>query len=150
MPGKLERNRKKVVKDLASGRPQAEIAREVGINRASVCRFVKREDVKKEMEKEALRLLEALPDAVQNIKDLVWGMKSLPDGDHKNRELGYRASLKVLETAGIANTQVQNQIMVNIFNNNKTLISPLLITILDKHLTNFPDDPIDYDELNND
>jgi hypothetical protein len=37
MPGKLERNRKKVVKDLASGRPQAEIAREVGINRASVC-----------------------------------------------------------------------------------------------------------------
>ena len=39
MPGKLERNRTKVIRDLASGRPQAEIAREVGIDPASVFRL---------------------------------------------------------------------------------------------------------------
>ena len=97
-----------------------------------------------------MRLLEVLPDAVQNIKDLVRGMRKLPPKDFKALEIAYRATIKTLEIAGVANTQTQNQIMVNIFNNNQMLISPLVMTILGEHLTKFPDDPIEFDELNND
>ena len=46
------------------------------------------------MKKEAMRLLEALPDAGQNIKDLIYGMKDLPLDDYKNRDLAYRALLR--------------------------------------------------------
>jgi hypothetical protein len=47
MPGTLERNRTQVIRDLAIGRPQAQIAREVGIDPASVCRFSKQETLKR-------------------------------------------------------------------------------------------------------
>ena len=100
MPGKLERNRTQFVRDLASGRPQAEIAREVGIDPASVCRFAKQEDVKEEVKKEAMRLLEALPDAVQNVKYLIQEMKSLPKEDNMSRELSYRASIQGFRSCG--------------------------------------------------
>ena len=96
-----------------------------------------------------MRLLEVLPDAVQNIKDLVRGMRKLPPKDFKALEIAYRATIKTLEIAGVANTQTQNQIMVNIFNN-QMLVSPFVMTILEGHLTKFPDDPIEFDELNND
>ncbi|MGD0276405.1 MAG: hypothetical protein ABSB79_10185 [Syntrophales bacterium] len=45
--------------------------------------------------------MECLPDVIENIKGLIRGMKDLPLSDHKGRELSYRASLKVSETAGI-------------------------------------------------
>jgi len=147
MPGKLERNRTKVVRDIVSVRPQAEIAREVGIDPASVCRFANRDDVKREVEKEAMRLLEALPDAVENVRGLVREMKELPVRDYKARELSYKASCKVLEVAGIINTQNQNQVMVNIFNNNQTVISPALQMLLTESLHGgFPEDPIEYEQ----
>jgi hypothetical protein len=61
----------------------------------------KREAMKQEAWKEAMRLLEALPEAVQNLKELFQGMKDIPNKDYKNRELDYKASLKTLEVAGI-------------------------------------------------
>ena len=150
MPGKLERNRTQVIRDLASGRPQAEIAREVGIDPASVCRFANQADVKEAVKKEAMRLLEALPDAVQNVKDLIQGMKTLPKGDYKNRELSYKASIKVLEAAGIVNTQAQNQVLINIFNNNQTVLNPAIHTLLTELLIGgFPEDPIEYEQAGN-
>lgn len=143
MSGKLERNRTQVIRDLATGRPQAEIAREIGIDPASVCRFAKREDVKEGVEKEALRLLESLPDAVGNIKNLIAEMKELPKEDYKSRELSYKASVKALEAAGILNAQTQNHIMINILNDNRTLISPLIEALLTQRAYDFPKDPIE-------
>jgi len=129
--------------DMATGKPQADIAREIGITPASVCRFVNRADIKQEVEKEAMRLLEAVPDAVQNVKDLVQGMKDIPYEDYKNRELAYKASIKLLEIAGIANSQVQNQIMINILNDNRTSISPTIETLINQLLSGFPKDPLE-------
>ena len=149
MPGKLERNRTEVIRDLASGRPQAEIAREVGIDPASVCRFANQTDVKEEVKKEAMRLLEALPEAVGNIKGLIREMKELSKEDYKNRELSHRASIKVLEAAGIVNTQAQNQVMINIFNNIQMVISPAIETVLDKLIAGFPEDPMEYEQVEN-
>jgi hypothetical protein len=149
MPGKLERNRTKVIRDLASGRPQAEIARDIGIHPASVCRFAQQDNVKEAVKQEAMRLLEALPDAVQNVKDLIQEMRNLPREDYKSRELSYKASVKVLESAGIVNSQAQNQVMVNIFNNNQTLISPAIQTFITKLIGNLPEDPLDIEQGEN-
>ena len=84
-----------VVKRLAVGENKAAIAQDYGLHRSSVCRFAKREDVKPFIEQEQLKLLEVVPDAVENVKELVREMKKLPKGDTKNRELSYRASLVV-------------------------------------------------------
>jgi hypothetical protein len=101
------------------------------------------------VKKEAMRFLEALPDAVDNINNLIREMKALPKEDYKSRGLSYRASLKALEAAGIVNTQAQNQVMINIFNNNQTIISPVIETVLDKLIADFPEDPIEYEQAKN-
>jgi len=142
MKGKINNNRKKIVRDLAAGKNQADIAKEIGIVPSSICRFAKREDVKREVEIEALRLLEALPDAVGNVKGLVQGMKDIPLKDYKNSELGYKASLRVLESAGIVHTPAQNQTMINIFNDNRVQVSPIIQKLLEAEDI-WPSDPSD-------
>ena len=93
-----------------------------------------------------MRLLEALPDAVQNVKYLIQEMKSLPKEDNMSRELSYRASIKVLEAAGIVNTQAQNQVMINILNDNRTLISHTIETSISQMVNDFPKDPLESKE----
>ena len=39
--------------------------------------------------------------------------------------------------------------MINIFNNNQTLISPAIETVLDKLIGDFPEDPIESEEGEN-
>ena len=53
------------------------------------------------VEREAMRLIESVPDAVSNMQGLVKEFSTLPKKDHKNRELSYRATVKALEAAGI-------------------------------------------------
>lgn len=130
-----------VVKELAIGKSKSSIAEEVGLHRSQVCRFANREDVKELIETEAMRLLEVVPDAVDNIKTTVKGMKNLPKKDIKNRELAYKASAKVLESAGILNTATPSQVIVNIFKQSeKPLISPLVQKVLQEFMKGFKDD----------
>jgi hypothetical protein len=60
--------RQEVIKRLAVGENKAAIAQDFGLHRSQVCRFAKREDIRPFIEKEQLKLLEAVPDAVQNVK----------------------------------------------------------------------------------
>ena len=120
----------RVVKELATGRSKGEIAQEVGLHRTQVSRFASREDIKRLIETETMNLLEAVPDAVENIKGLVRGMKDLPLKDIKNRELSYKASTRVLEGVGLLNTPTLSPVMVNITNTTNTLISPIMQEVL--------------------
>ncbi|MGE5254140.1 MAG: helix-turn-helix domain-containing protein, partial [Planctomycetaceae bacterium] len=83
--------RQEVVKRLAVGQTQADIARDFGLHRSQVSRFAKRADTRQFIEAEQMKLLEAVPDAVENVKGLVREMKDIPKGDTKRRELSYRA-----------------------------------------------------------
>jgi hypothetical protein len=75
--------RSEVVRRFAGGETQAAIARDFGVHRSQVSRFAKREDIRPSIETEQLKLPESVPDAVENVKDLVTAMKDIPKDDTK-------------------------------------------------------------------
>ena len=122
-----------VAKRLATGESQSNIARDYKMCHTSVSRFSQREDVQKLIEDETRNLLEVVPDSVEKIKTLVREMKRIPKNDHKRRELSYKASQKVLESAGIMNTPTASETLVNIVNKQENLIPPIIQELMKKH-----------------
>ncbi|MCX5916224.1 MAG: hypothetical protein NTX30_05990 [Deltaproteobacteria bacterium] len=123
--------REKVVKRLAVGENKATIAKDFGLHRSQVCRFAKREDIRTFVEKEQLKLLEAVPDAVENVKELVREMKDVPKVDTKRRELSYRASLHSLKAVGIMPSAIQSQVITTIYNDQRNqILAPVVLEIL--------------------
>jgi hypothetical protein len=125
--------KKKVIRDIAAGKSQSEVAQEVELHPSQVCRFLKREDVQELIEKEALRLLEAVPDAIQNVKNLVHGMKSIPKKDTKRQELAYKATTDVLKSAGLLPSSKESQVLINIYQQNIQTVNPVLEELLKRH-----------------
>lgn len=120
-----------LIKQLAVGTPQKEIAKQVGLDRSQISRFANRKDIKPFIEQEQLKLVEVVPDAVENVKTLVKGMKDIPDGENKKRELSYKATSDVLKSVGLFTTPIHSQTLVNIYNDNReTIISPEVLDLL--------------------
>jgi len=126
--------KQEVIQRLAIGESQGSIAKDVGLHQSQISRFVNRDDVKPFIEKEQLRLLEALPDAVDNVKGLVREMPKIPKKDTKRRELSYKASLDVMKSAGIMPTPEKSQAIINIFQQTNIIPSPLVQAILEEHM----------------
>jgi predicted transcriptional regulator len=123
--------REKVVKELAVGKSQNVIAKDVGLNQSSVSRFASRDDIRALIEQEQARLVECVPDAVENVKELVREMRDIPKSDTKRRVLSYKASKDVLKSVGLLPTPVQSQTFVNLYQDNRTELSPFLRELLD-------------------
>ena len=124
--------RQRVVKGLAVGERPKEIAKDVGLHHSQIYRFAKREDIKPFIEKEQMKLVEAVPDAVENVKELVREMKKIPKKDVKRRELSYKASLDTLKAVGIMSSPVQSQVITNIYQQTSFTISPVIRALLEK------------------
>jgi hypothetical protein len=121
-----------VVQRLAVGERPKSIAKDVGLSPSQIYRFAKREDIKPFIEQEQIRLLEVVPDAVENVKELVREMKNIPKKDVKRRELSYKASLDTLKAVGIMPSPVQSQIITNIYQQTSFTISPVIRALLEK------------------
>jgi hypothetical protein len=134
-----------VVKQIASGESQNSIAEEVQLDQSTVCRFANREDVRALIEAEQKRLLEVVPDAVENVKELVREMKDIPKKNIKRRELSYKASKDVLKSVGLLPTPVQSQVFINLYQGPNQIISPLVMKIIGQQME---DDSIDADFYN--
>ena len=121
--GKLDHVKDKVVKMLAVGEPQTIIAEQVGVNQSTISRFANKDEAQILIEEEQLKLIEVLPDAVQNVKDLVEEMKDIPKDDIKRRELSYKASKDVLKATNVFPSP---QYAHNVYNDNRqqALITP--------------------------
>jgi len=126
--------KKEVVQRLAVGERPKSIAKDVGLHPSQIYRFAKREDIKPFIEQEQIRLLEVVPDAVENVKELVREMKDIPKEEIKRRELSYKASLDTLKAAGIIPSSVQSQIITNIYQENNLIVSPVVQEIISKHV----------------
>ena len=123
------------IKRLAVGESQANIAQWVGVHQSQVSRFANREDVRTFIEQEQMKLIEAVPDAVENVKKLVREMKNIPKKEIKRTELGYKASHDVLKAVGLMPTPVQSQVITTIYNDNRNqTLLPLIQEILRKYL----------------
>ncbi len=106
--------KKNVVQRLAVGESQRSVTKEVGIDHSQISRFSNREDIRAIIEEEQIRLAEFVPDAVENVKELVREMKKIPKKDIRRLELSYKASLDTLKSVGIMPSPVQSQVMTNI------------------------------------
>ena len=133
--------RQEVVRRLAVGENKAAIARDFGVHKSQVCRFAKREDIRPFIEQEQMKLVEVVPDAVENVKELVKEMKEIPKGDTKRRELSYRASLDTLKAVGIMPSPVQSQVITTIYNDQRNqIIAPAVWELINK-LSPHPSEP---------
>lgn len=125
--------KKSIVKQLAVGESQTSIAKQVGLNQSSISRFAAREDIRALIEQEQAKLIEVVPDAVQNIKDLVREMPDISKDDAKRRELSYKASKDVLKSLGLLPTPIQSQTLINLYQDNRPVVSPLTMKILARY-----------------
>jgi len=119
-----------VVKRLAVGEPQEAIAKDFGIHQSSVSRFCAREDIRAAIDEAQNQLLECIPDAVENVKSLVREFKDIPKNQIRERRLSYKASSDVLKGAGLFPTPVQSQTFVNFYQQNNTVLSPIILELL--------------------
>lgn len=122
-----------VINRLVVGESQRSVAKSIGIDHSQISRFIRREDVKPFLEKEQMRLLEAVPDAVENVMETVREMKHIPKKETKRRELAYKASTDVLKSAGIMPTPEKSQVITNIYQRNNLTLSPMMQEMLKAH-----------------
>ncbi len=129
--GKLDHVKDKVTKMIAVGEPQTSIAKQIGVDQSTISRFANKDEAQKLIEEEKTKLIEVLPDAVQNVKDLVTEMKDIPKDDNKNRELSYKATTDVLKATNVFPSPQYAQ---NIYNDNSqqtTVISAAFQQFID-------------------
>ncbi len=133
--GKLDHVKDDVVKKLAVGESQTSIAEQVGVDQSTISRFANKDEAQILIEEEQLKLVEVLPDAVQNVKDLVEEMKDIPKDDFKRRELSYKASKDVLKATNIFPSP---QYAHNIYNDNRTqtVVEPKIMKLFSSDLAN--------------
>ena len=99
--GKLDHVKDKVVKMLTAGEHQTSIAEQIGVDQSTISRFANKSESRQLIAKEQEKLVKVLPDAVQNVKDLVKETKDIPKDDIKRRELSYKASKDVLKATNV-------------------------------------------------
>ncbi len=131
----------------ARGMSYREIGGEVSLGKSRVAAICKRDDVRTVIEQEQKRLVSLVPSAVDNYKSWI-GQGSITR-DKDLRDISFKASTKVLESAGLlaGNASIMIQ---NVYNDNKQIISPVIMQLLgefSKKLSDF-DDVVDaeYEE----
>jgi transposase-like protein len=137
--------KQEIAKRSATGESQGSIAKEFGMCHTTIRRFARKEDVQRLIKEETRNLLEVVPDAVENIKTLVREMKNIPKNDHKRPELAYKASQKVLESAGIMNTPTPSQTVVSIINKDNPSLAPVIEALIKKHFEGYILDKPSYE-----
>ena len=94
-----------------------------------------------------MKLVEAVANAVENVKELVREMKDIPKGDTKRRELSYRASLDTLKAVGIMPSPIQSQVITTIYNDQRNqIISPVIQELLNQIVRQPSGDPMPEEE----
>lgn len=119
-----------IVKRLACGESQANVAKDFEVSKMTISSFSRKENIRKLIEEEQLRLAEAAPDAVQNVTDLVREMPTIPKNEIKQRELAYKASRDVLKATGIFPSPSINIMSIHNDNRSQTVIAPDILDII--------------------
>lgn len=127
--------KKEVIHQLAVGESQTSIAKQVGVDQSTISRFAKEDEIRQLIEKEREKLVRVLPDAVENVKALVKGMKDVPEDNIKKLELCYKASKDTLKATGLFPSP---QYAHNIYNDNRTqtVVEPGIMKLFSTELAN--------------
>jgi hypothetical protein len=123
--------KKDVIRRIAIGESQGSITKRVGLSQSQISRFARREDIKPFIEREQMRLVKVVPDAVEYVKSLIPKEGKSASMDIKENESAYKASQGVLKAVGIMPSSVQSQIITNIYKE-KPLVNPIILKFLEE------------------
>jgi hypothetical protein len=123
-----------VAKLKAIGESDREIAEKVGKSHGRVYQIRQRDDIKAMIEEEQTRLASLVPRAVDNFKSYI-DNATLSD-DKTDKEMGFRATQKLLESTGILNNQPSHLVQI-LYNDNKTIISPVIEALMGNFMEKF-------------
>ncbi len=122
-----------VIHQLAVGESQNSIAGQSGVYQSTISRFAKKDEIRQLIEEKREKLVKVLPDAVQNVKDLVTEMPTIPKDDIKSRELSYKASKDVLKATNVFPSHQYAHIIYN--DNSKHLnVEPAVVKLFSTDL----------------
>lgn len=125
----------KIAELLASGASREDISKRVDLGYDGVCKRLRREDVKEYLEKLQMELIsDTLSTAKNNISSLVNGYRDAPEKTME-KEHGYRASIKVMEAAGLLPSTNSSIYIQQIYNDNRVEIPQEVKNILDAVVT---------------
>ncbi len=134
-----------VIHQLAIGETQTNIAKQVGVDRSQISRFANKDKNIKLIEEEQEKFIEIVPDAVQNVKNLVEEMPTLAKDDIDNRKLSFDASKVVLKATNILPSNQYAHLLTNIYNDNRqqtVAISDNVLNLLAPHFKSLIDPEI--------
>jgi hypothetical protein len=126
-----------VIKRLAMGESDNSVGTSLGLPDGRLIRkYRKRDEIRKLIEQEQLNLVEIVPDAVENVKGLVRGMKAIPVGKETQGErfLAYKATSDTLKAVGIFPNPVQSQVITTYLQQNNTFANPEVKSLLSNHV----------------
>lgn len=125
-----------IAKRAVDGATNAQISREFDISSGRVSQILNREDIKDIVDRAHARLVShTLPTAVENIHHAVLQYQTTKDKTEKDH--GFRASEKVLESAGLLagnSTSIVHQTYIETQTN---VMSPVIEKLLQKHFQGF-------------
>jgi len=151
-----------IVTGIAAKIPYRQIASKIGCSAATVCCTAKKPEVKELIEQAQKRLLsETLETATCNIIGLVNDYdkppvspenedKEVVDYNKQRKDHGFRATIKILESAGMLPSHAPSLHVQNIYNQTTIQLTPLVQGILDKFAGSIQEPPdvvdVDWDE----
>jgi hypothetical protein len=119
-----------IAEQRVQGKSLRQIEASTGINDATAARRLSKPEVKAYLEKlQAALINKTLPKAVGNIHSVVHKYLTAPD-DSKRCEHGFKASLKVMEAAGLLPGNATSIYIQQIYNDNRTEVPESIAEII--------------------
>lgn len=136
MPAKVKRNTT-IANQRLSGKTYREIAALNGVDKSTVCRVLKRDEIKDVVDQGMIEMISRVPKGIDVIDQAL--------NDYKNNPtISFKAGKFVLETATIAPTKAENQTINNIVNvQNNIGINPKVAQAMDNMFQSDDEDIIE-------
>ncbi len=126
------------------GKTQDQIALEMGCSQPTITRRLNLPDTKAYIEKIQSEFLdETLQKAKDNIAGVIADYKSCDPKSYQDKEHGFKASMRVLESVGILSGHTQSYYFMSIFASQTNIISPVIQQVLSSISGSSQDQPID-------
>ena len=125
-----------IVDERVNGATLQEISTPRGIHESTVSKRLSRPEVKAHLERLQSSLIEkTLHLAVDNIHQVVDGYRTAPD-ESKKCEHGFKASIRLMESAGLLTSQQQSIYIQQIYNDNRTEIPDIVKELFQRVTSN--------------
>lgn len=121
-----------IVKERVAGKSVSEIAKGVGLTVGGVSKVLNRDDIRKMLEREYLRLANAVPEVTENIINSAKSFSKEQESDDK--KISWEANKLIAQAHGLLPTSSQSVVHQTFINNQvNQIIPPVIAELAAKH-----------------